>query len=243
LSETKDLHDYFHRIGEKCEEPIKNIVERFNPQKIVSIASGIGVEEIEFEKYGCEVECIEPDKASVEVCKYYIKKLGAKNIKVHQVGVRDFESNKKFDLIYSSCPTDWMMSDFRQAVPKHYLEFFDKYGSEKCVIIVKLYTCAYQRPVLISSWLPRAISQKLNQTRFRLKEYWTSDKGVRAVMIASNYDLPKLNSMEIFRGMTAAKELKTFDGTVWKIEPYLIITKHLIRRVFRKLGYDFLTNW
>ena len=55
LSETRDLHDYFQRISKNCGGPIKNIIERFNPQKIVSIASGIGVEEIEFEKYGCEV--------------------------------------------------------------------------------------------------------------------------------------------------------------------------------------------
>ena len=41
LSLNQDLYNYFQKASESCKESIKNIVERFKPQRIVSIASGM----------------------------------------------------------------------------------------------------------------------------------------------------------------------------------------------------------
>lgn len=253
LSLNHDLYEYFEKGYPDRKRAVEVIVKRFALRnvRILSVASGVGMDEILFAQQGNTVECIEPDEASVAVFRHFIKKLGIDQgkIVINQMGNQDFKSQNKFDFIYSSSPTDWMASDFRQAIPNHWIDFLNRFGSSKCTAVIKLYSTCYVREVLISSWLPKAIAHKLSElSNFRLKEYWLKYDGRGAVIIATNFNepLPIANDFEdIFPDVKSfSKPFSNDYSIIDTCGPYFIVGKHLARRLLRKvLGRDLLNNW
>jgi hypothetical protein len=255
-----ELREYFEKYYVKSIEPVEITARRFGlkGKRILSIASGTGMEEITFARQGNVVECIEPNPDSAAVFKHFIGKLGTGEgeIIIHEMPMRDFKSPNKFDFIYSSSPTDWMTSDFRQAIPTYYIEFFNRFAAKQCVIFLKLYSSCYRRYVLVSSWLPKAIAAKLyKQSHFRMREYWLADNGRHSAVVAANFqDLPPATGdfEKIFmrgdvkahlaesRSHSAPALLSVLD----KAGPYVIVTKHFIRRLVRKvIRRDILSEW
>lgn len=250
-NEHKELIKYFEKTYSNSKEPIESIVKKFGLKnsRILSIASGVGAEEILFAQHGNIVECIEPNPASTEVSRLFIDKLGIqpKKIVVHQTTIKNFKSPHKFDFIYTSSPSDWMYSDFRQAIPGHYLDFFNRFASSQCTIMIKIYGACYKRGVLISSWFPKAIASKLSKfSDFRLREYWLTENGRQNVIVATNYNkaLSQSNDFTDIYKRSNSKSYLTlkydYDNPAkyykyYNLAPYFIVGKYLINKITRKI--------
>lgn len=183
-------------------EYIKSLVEGLNlyDKNIVSIASGYGAEEALFSQLGNNfVDCIEPDDLTRRVCNEFLEKLNVKNVKVYDEKIQSYNVNKKYDLIYSNSPSDWMHSDFRQIVPKRYIDFFNKYGNSKAVIITVVRGGVYDRFIINSSWFLQSLIKVLKEnTGYTLMRYWiyknrkVNTNRRMSIFLASNYNVSPL---------------------------------------------------
>ena len=169
------LEDYFNKTLETSRGFVDRTIKRFHlyNSRIISIGSGTGAEEVLLAKNN-DVTCIEPDRASARFTEETAKRLGVK-LKVSCTTVQDFKSDFKYDLIYSSSPSDWMYSPIKLVIPDYYIDFFNKYGNG--LLILKLFGSNYKN-WSFKSWYPRAFKKKLEKlTKFELKEYWLSEDG------------------------------------------------------------------
>jgi len=192
VDQYSDGLEYFDHKYRDSHTYIDSLVKRLkiDNSSIVSIGSGVGAEEILFSTLGNNfVDCIEPDGVSRKVNQHFINKFKVSRFQqLHDATVQSFHGVKKFDLIYSSSPSDWMHNDFREVIPENYLNFIDNFGGKNSFVVFKLYGGAFNRHVLQSNWFLKSLIKKLAKTRYKLLEYWISDSGLMSVMIASNFN-------------------------------------------------------
>ena len=108
---------------------------------------------------------------------------------------------------------------------------------------MKFYSNCYKRFVLMSSWLPWKLYNKIaKRTHYTVREYWIKEDGRGSTMIASAQPLnpPASYFQQLMPGKICHQmEIRrSFDN------PYLIVLRHLIKRVLRKItGKDIFIDW
>lgn len=241
---------YFDQVYQNSDVYIKSLIKRLKlyNKKVVSIGSGFGAEEILLSQLGNNyIDCIEPDNFSRKVHTNLINKFGIEKIQLHNSTVQSFDSKEKFDLIYSSSPSDWMCSDFRNIIPQKYINFFNKFGADKSFVVLKLYGGNYHEDILRDNWFLKSLIEKFNKkSKYRLIEYWLSKSEKMTTVIASNY-LLELSEDPMFKfcsqrtgeisdlkyKFSSSNNVKLYKYE--KITPYIIVLKRLIEKVKNRI--------
>jgi len=235
--------EYFERKYKNSYSYIKSLIVRFDLRhvKIVSIGSGYGAEEVLFSELGDNnIYCIEPDELSRTVCNHFINTLNVKKIRLYNATAQSFESKEKFDVMYTSSPSDWMATDFRECISERYIQFINTFGKERGIVIFRLYGGNYDKYVVSNSWFLKSLILKINRkSKYKLMEYWISDLENESIIIASSPDVTP--TKELIRGFKLAY---AYDGrevrlsVVEKLQVYKIIMQkfiHLIPILTKKI--------
>lgn len=177
----QSLLDYFEVRYRSSRNGIASLIGYLNlyGRRIVSIGSGVGAEEILLAELGNnQLDCIEPDELSRKVHTEFIRKFKTANVVIHNSTTRTFTASAKYDVIYASGPGDWMLLDFRVIIPEAYAQFFNRFGTDNTLIVLKLYGGSHYSYVLGSKWfLKSLINAFARGTKYQLLEYWLVDDG------------------------------------------------------------------
>lgn len=163
------------------------LVARFDlaGKNAVSIGSGICAEEACLMACGVRVDCIDPNKAALDFGKAMLAERGLEAA-FHDCPHSRFESARRFELIYTSAPGDWVHSDIRKALPDAYLRFFDEFGAERAAVVARLYGIRHRPDILGSPWYRRLLAARIAEgSSFRLREYWLSDDAMSATIVCT----------------------------------------------------------
>ena len=159
--ECKDYFWWRYKIREKDDE---SIIKKFNllNKNCLSVASGFGPDEILFSQKGnMNVECIEQDPKAVEIHKKMKKELGVDKNIIHCTDMYKYNPDKKYDVIFTSGPSNWMTSSVLQAIPKDFLKFVKENSKDKSYFIARIYGGNYSADYLNLPFFKSTLRKKL----------------------------------------------------------------------------------
>lgn len=191
---TKEVAiEYFYKKYHKSYKYVKSLVDRYGlyNKDIVSIGCGLGAEEIIMADYGKNrVDGIDRDTCSAGICQDFIEKHGVKDFRLFPMDFNDFKEDKKYDVIYTNSPSDWMLMNPDLFIPQNYLDFITKYGKEKAMFIAQIRGGTFNKLKLQDADFRKGLVAKIeSNTNYKVKEMWLEKETAEKLNImVANYD-------------------------------------------------------
>lgn len=177
---TLDCIVYFLTKYKKQKKFIESLLEKYDlyGKSCLSIASGFGAEEMLFSQLGnMEVHCIEKDKKATLVHGFFVKNMNEKRNFIYNVDMGDFKSEKTFDLIYTSSPSNWTHESLSVGIPDYFLKLINRHSHSGSYFIVNMYGGGFKfRSKSFLNQLPDlkdTLEKKLESIGYGLLDLWT----------------------------------------------------------------------
>ncbi len=242
-----DRKAHFQDVYERGGPFLRALAARFDlpGKRALALASGSAAEEIALAQAGVAVDVVEPMAPMVELARERTAALApSAPLEFHVCRAQDYDAAGRYDLIYTSCPQDWMSSDFRLLVPDDYMALFARYAAPRCVLVVRFWSASYSHDVLSSTWFPKALAERFrSRSDFALREYWLGASRKYAVAVVTR-GYGELVPGEGFAATVAARfgEPSSLQGR-WpagvavapspqeRLTPHILAVRHAIRAV------------
>lgn len=176
---------------------IRSLVQRYLicNKEILSLASGTCDEEFLLSEIGGNtVKCI--DIAFLNWGDYPGFDKEKERVTKEVISVRDFKEDKKYDVIYTNSPGDWMNTPVSNCkiIPDEYRRIFDNNAKDNCLLIVQLRGGYYPASKLNDKNFQISLMNqiKTEASKLEFKELWgiEPEGGKILIIVAANYDLP-----------------------------------------------------
>jgi hypothetical protein len=149
--------------------------------KFCSIGSGFGGEEYLIKDKLKELVLIEPDPIC---CRFIQTKFGDK-ASLFSGYMQDYTAHEKYDIIYTSGPSNWMYSSPIDGIPDCFIEFLKTYLEPDGVFIARLYGGHFKRPIIGSNYFVKLLQKKLHRNGFVVLQYVLNER--TAFLVAAAY--------------------------------------------------------
>ena len=173
LPSITDYAKYFSIRYHEREPQIEYLIKKYMlyNKTCLSICSGLGQDEILLSLKGdIVIDCIEKDTNSVNIHKDFLKRFGIKTTTIYNMDMRDFNIDKRYDIIFTSSPSNWMEEPMLKGIPSYFLDFVDTYSKVGTYFIARLYganlTDYLMKPFFIS-----LLKKRLSHNGFDMMEY------------------------------------------------------------------------
>jgi hypothetical protein len=225
---------------------IRAVAERFDiaGKHVLSVGAGSCAEEGLLAAAGADVDCVDPLAAHLEIGRELTPSLSPKGKLAFFATRHDgFDAPRRYDLIWASCPQDWMSTSVRDPLPKSYAAFFTRYAADRSVLLVRFWSDRYSADVLRSAWFPKALAERLATiTPFHLREVWLSDNGWYALAVATRgyRALPPVAGFETHAArwgqgaaciFQAPEDAAVRPTLAERLTPYILTARYHLRRL------------
>jgi hypothetical protein len=155
-----------------------------NKTRFCSIGCGFAGEEYLIKDKVKELALIEPDP----VCARFLEKKFGGKASIFCGYMHNFNTPEKYDIIYTSGPSNWMYSPPGDGIPDAFIEFLKRYLEPGGVFIARIYGGHFRRRIIGSNYFVRVLQGKLNMNGFVVLQYVLNDRN--AILVAAGCGAP-----------------------------------------------------
>ena len=160
---------------------------RLDEINVCSIGCGFGGEEYLLESKVKALVLVEPDFAT---CQFLHKKFKHKTTFIVNNILANYKPQAKFDVIYTSSPSHWMLSSPFLGIPVDILEFVNSGLSKEGIFIVRIYGAAHFA-VTSSLFYVKVLLRCLNSNGLRMLLYVAKEKKESFMVVCRKSSLRK----------------------------------------------------
>jgi hypothetical protein len=166
-------YDYFmRRYNLRCQE-IEQLIWNYNlyNKNCLSICSGFGMDEILlYQKGNISVDCIENDFDAMLFHMEMMKQFHVGNQQVFNMDMNSFFSEKKYDMVFTSSPGNWMNEPMLIGIPDYFLVFVDRYLRFGGYFVARLYGGNFT-DFLMKNFFISLLKKRLSSVGLMMLEY------------------------------------------------------------------------
>jgi hypothetical protein len=152
--------------------------------RFCSIGCGFGGEEYLIKDKVERLVLIEPDP----ICVSFLETKFGDKASLFPGYMQDFNVQEKYDIIYTSGPSNWMYSSPGEGIPDAFIEFLKKYLEPCGVFIARLYGGHFKPRIAGSNYFVKTLQNKLTANGFVVLQYVLNDRN--AVLVAAGCGAP-----------------------------------------------------
>ena len=198
-------YEYFDNVYKNQRQHIQDIVSRLKlkGKKVISIGSGTGAEEILFAEEGVRLmDCIEQDINGCLITLSRVSKDYKDIVHAFHTKHEDFILPYKYDLIYTSSPSDWMHEHtWHEGIPTEYCDFIERFSTKNGFFIAVIYGGTFHGQTIPGYNLDSSnihefiaiISDQCNSMNWHLLECWEGWANGPAYLIVLSKKFIKLS--------------------------------------------------
>jgi hypothetical protein len=238
LNKEGHEEEYFKLRQDERREFMDDLERLFPLDKTTfcSIACGFGGEEYLLKDKLKKLVLIEPDS----VCSRFIKTKFGDKASLFSGYMQSFDAQEKYDIIYASSPSNWMLSSPVDAIPGYFIDFLIRYLEPTGIFIARLYGGYYLQPIIENAYFVKLLQKKLHSNRFTLLQYVLHEGG--AFLVAARYGAPPELAQLVFPSengvyyVKAGKFLRSREPIDWKKKGVTILK--LLFLIPAKITFD-----
>lgn len=186
LSKEGHEDEYFQLRRDERKKFMDDLEQLFplDKTRLCSIGCGLAGEEYLIKDKLRELVLIEPDP----VCVRFLEKKFRDKASIFPGYMQDFDAQHKYDIIYTSGPSNWMYSSPIDGIPDTFIEFLKEYLEPDGVFIARIYGGHFKRRILESNYFVKLLQNRLNTNGFVVLQYVLNDRN--AVLLAAGCGAP-----------------------------------------------------
>lgn len=241
----EDAEKYFAQRQNGRRTFMSELEKQFKLEEMIfcSVGSGLAAEEFLLKDKVKELVLIEPDEESCD----FIKKKFPKKTKVFCGGMQEYDDKTKFDIIYTSSPSNWMYSSPWQGIPDEFIKFINLNLTSSGIFIARLYGARHTKEVLGSDIFLNALNTKLSKNKLRVIYYFWDNARSLLMVVKENANIDTSNFVFASRGDVLIKDGTIARTTINRIRRKILIffklTLHIPFRLFGGFSRTLFEAW